>query len=241
VADWRERVHVIPGYGDKILRSVAVILSQERVRWVHWSEPAHPGLRWWASFPLKRWYARIVNKKALGAFGTGIKAVEDIQRWGIRVERTAVLPYSTGELDRDAKRDMDCTRFCADSQALLFLGNLCWRKSTDILLRAFSAALCRTQHSAWKLILVGNDSSNGAYLKLAKKLGIENKILFRGPVPSEKIAGVLRCSRVLVLPSRFDGWGAVLNEAASLGLALIGSDCVGASYHLIEPGLVVSG
>jgi len=78
IPDWRERIHVVPGYGDKILRSLTVVLSKERVRWIHWSEPAHPGLRWWASFPLKLWYARIVNASALGAFGTGIKAVEDI-------------------------------------------------------------------------------------------------------------------------------------------------------------------
>jgi glycosyltransferase involved in cell wall biosynthesis len=39
---------------------------------------------------------------------------------------------------------------------------------------------------------------------------------------------------VLILPSRHDGWGFVLNEAASLGKALIASDGCGAAHHLIE-------
>jgi glycosyltransferase involved in cell wall biosynthesis len=41
---------------------------------------------------------------------------------------------------------------------------------------------------------------------------------------------------VLVLPSRFDGWGVVLNEGASMGLALISTGHCGAAYHLIQPG-----
>ena len=48
---------------------------------------------------------------------------------------------------------------------------------------------------------------------------------------------VMNCDKVFVLPSRFDGWGVVLNEAASMGLALIGSDRSDASYHLIRPGV----
>jgi glycosyltransferase involved in cell wall biosynthesis len=51
-----------------------------------------------------------------------------------------------------------------------------------------------------------------------------------------QMASVLSCGHVLVQPSLYDGWGVVLNEGASSGLALIASDRVGAAYHLIEPG-----
>jgi glycosyltransferase involved in cell wall biosynthesis len=39
---------------------------------------------------------------------------------------------------------------------------------------------------------------------------------------------------VFILPSLFDGWGAVLNEAASVKKPLISTDECGAAYHLID-------
>jgi glycosyltransferase involved in cell wall biosynthesis len=68
-------------------------------------------------------------------------------------------------------------------------------------------------------------------------LGLSDRVLFRGVMPVTAVGSVLAACDVLVLPSRFDGWGVVLNEAASAGLALVASEKVGAAYHLIEPGL----
>ena len=86
------------------------------------------------------------------------------------------------------------------------------------------------------LVLVGNDRSGGVYERLAQSLAIQDRVLFRGPVPPKELGNTLRCGDVLCLPSRVEGWGVVLNEAASMGLALIASESVGAALHLIEPG-----
>ena len=42
---------------------------------------------------------------------------------------------------------------------------------------------------------------------------------------------------VFVLPSRYDGWGVVINQALGAGLPVICSDQVGAGYDLVEEGL----
>ena len=42
---------------------------------------------------------------------------------------------------------------------------------------------------------------------------------------------------VLILPTRYDGWGMVIYEAASIGKALIATDRCGAAYHIIVDGL----
>jgi glycosyltransferase involved in cell wall biosynthesis len=39
-----------------------------------------------------------------------------------------------------------------------------------------------------------------------------------------------------VLPSRYDGWGVVVNQALGAGLPIIASDQVGAAHDLITPG-----
>jgi glycosyltransferase involved in cell wall biosynthesis len=41
----------------------------------------------------------------------------------------------------------------------------------------------------------------------------------------------------MVLPSRFDGWGVVLSEAATEGVALIATESCGGAHDLIDPGL----
>lgn len=234
VGDWRQRIHVHPGYGTAFARALAVELSRSKVAWVHWSEPAYPGLRWWVSFPVKRWYARLVNRHAWGALGNGVRALEDFERWGMRKERFALLPYSPAACDPLASPDPQCERFRSGRQAFLFLGALCRRKAVDVLLAAF-ARVAREQPE-WVLLVVGNDRSGGVYHRLAERLGLKDRVLFRGPVPASQVADVFKSARVLVLPSRFDGWGAVVNEAASMGMALIASDQVGAAYHLLEPG-----
>lgn len=233
VPDWRQRVHVVPGFSVPFTRMLAVRFSTERAAWVHWSEPSRPGLRWWATLPRKRWYARLVNHSALGAFGNGRMAMDDIVRWGVKRERVALLPYSTPGCDQPPTPDEQTIRFVAGRLAFIYAGALIRRKGIDVLLRAF--ANLGSVHAESVLVLVGNDHSGGMYARQAETLGIRDRVLFRGTVPAETIPAVLAAGSVFVLPSRFDGWGVVLNEAAMMGLALIGSYRAGASYHLIRP------
>jgi len=234
VPDWRERIHMVPGYRLRFLRKLVRTLARAGTPWVHWSEPSHLGLKWYLSWPLKRWYARMLNHHALGAFGIGKKALEDFARWGIDPQRMAYLFYASPPCDLEAEPDDECTRFCDGRPAFVFLGRLCRRKGTDVLLRAFARATKPSKE--WRLLLVGPDDSGGSYGQLAEHMGTSEQVLFRGAVSPDALGSVLRTAKVLVLPSRFDGWGVVLNEAASAGLALIASDMAGASHHLIHPG-----
>lgn len=234
VPDWRDRVHVVPGFSVGFTRMLASHFSAVRASWVHWSEASRPGLRWWATLPRKRWYSRLVNRFALGAFGTGTMAMEDFVRWGVHRERVAFLPYSSPACDRTQSPDGDVRLFVAGRTAFVFVGALCHRKGIDVLLRAFAQLGDRGAGSV--LVLVGQDQSAGDYVRQADALGIGDRVLFRGTVRSDAISSVLAAGSVFVLPSRFDGWGVVLNEAAAMGLPLIGSHRAGASHHLIRPG-----
>lgn len=236
IPDWRERIHVHPGYASAFLRALARHLSREGVRWVHWSEPSRssPALQWWLRWPLKRRYARLANRNALGVFGQGSMAIEDFTRWGIQPDRTAMLFYAVAGGNRDALPDPECASFCAGRPAFLFMGGLQRRKGIDLLLKAY-ANIARLDNR-WTLLLAGPDSSGNTYAKIAKQLKIDSRLLFLGSISPDRRWSVLQASKVLLLPSRFDGWGVVVNEAASMGRAIIASNRVGASYHLVEPG-----
>jgi glycosyltransferase involved in cell wall biosynthesis len=51
---------------------------------------------------------------------------------------------------------------------------------------------------------------------------------FRGTIPFGETQNIVSTYDVLVLPSRYDGWGVVVNEALCAGVPVICSDQVGA-------------
>jgi glycosyltransferase involved in cell wall biosynthesis len=239
LADWRERVHIIPGYSRCEHRRLAARFADAGVPWAHWSECSRPVWRAWVTWPIKRWYAAMVNRSALGAFGQGVLAVRDFRRWGIRPEKISHLYYSIGGVSNTTPADRATAAFANGRTAFVFVGALSHRKACDVLLRAF-AQVRASRCSAGQppvLVLVGDGPQAREYHRLAARLQLAGSVLFRGSLPLAVIGSVLCCCQVLVLPSRFDGWGCALNEGASAGLALVATDQCGAAYHILQPGL----
>jgi glycosyltransferase involved in cell wall biosynthesis len=233
--DWKSRIHIVPGYGATFLRRLALFLSRNKAAWIHWSEPAAPGIRWWMGYLRKRRYGELVNNSALGAMAIGETARQDFLRWGIKAEKIHLLPYSVAGFTHFEKDEI-VARFCSRfACTFLFLGVLCRRKGVDHLLKAFKKVVDRTPDVG--LVLAGLDLRDGAYERLSERLGLKGNVLFPGVLPSAHIGSVLYSCQVLVLPSRFDGWGMVINEAASAGKALIATTACGAAHHLIKDGV----
>jgi glycosyltransferase involved in cell wall biosynthesis len=229
--DWRERLHVVPGYGAIFLLRLALKLSLAQAAWVNWCEPSRDWPRWYLTYPLKRAYAALINRRALGALAIGSMARDDFMRWGVSERLIRFLPYSSAGLE-----SLPYAARAAVSGGLprfVFVGALCHRKGIDVLLRAFHEVW--RHHPAARLRLVGYDESDGVYRRLAAEMGITQAVEFSGSIPASLIANIIGDCDVLVLPSRFDGWGMVLNEGASLGKALIATNACGAAHHLIVP------
>jgi glycosyltransferase involved in cell wall biosynthesis len=230
--DWRERIHVVPGYGVAFLMRLAWFLSRQRLPWVHWSEHSEPTLHSHITFLVKRAYGRLVRRHALGALAIGELARAEFIRWGINAERIRFLPYAVPPVERHAGtgavRADEGTRF-------LFLGQLIPRKGIDILLAAMKNVLAAYPKA--RLELAGTDRSGGAYARTAARLGIARAVDFTGVIDASRVGDVLGRCDVFILPSRHDGWGVVINEAASAGKAIIASEGCGAAHHLVSPGV----
>lgn len=231
IKKWRDGIHIIPGYGTKFLRELSLFLSANEIKWVHWSEKASPGLRWWVSYPLKRAHAIRVNRHALGALAIGATASDDFVRWGIKPNKIAHLPYSISGVEWRAP-DQGIADFSAGRRVFLYVGSLYRGKGVDLLIDAF--AQIASMSPEWCLVLVGNDRTNGQYARQANRLGIAERVLFRGVIQSTDIGSAFSAADVLVLPSRYDGWGMVVNEAAAMGLPLVVSDAAGAAWHVVD-------
>ena len=241
VDEWQERIHIISGYFSSELIDW---FCKHDIPWCHWSEM--PGIRLAGllgyRMPLfrlfnpmmlacKRKEGRRIKNHALGAFGQGRLAHRAFRLMGVPERMIADLYYvPSGLLEAEACVEM--LSFSKGRKIFLAVGALCRRKGIDVLLKAFE----RLGTEDWCLVLCGLDRANGIYQSLAQKLGIADRVLFLGVYPVDRISEVYSAADVFVLPSRFDGWGAVLNEAASLGLPLIGTDLCGGSWHVVVDG-----
>lgn len=108
-----------------------------------------------------------------------------------------------------------------------FVGSLINLKGVDILLHAL-ANITADKH-AWILEIHGDGCELSNLKSLAKELQIENRVFWHGKFPSCEISQRIGRLDALVLPSRKDGWGAVVNEALLCGVPVIVSDACGAA------------
>ena len=70
---------------------------------------------------------------------------------------------------------------------------------------------------------------------LAKRLGVEDVVNFKGNVPNEEILKAMRQHEIFLFTSdRYEGWGAVVNESMSNGCAIVASDAVGSVPYLVK-------
>jgi glycosyltransferase involved in cell wall biosynthesis len=116
--------------------------------------------------------------------------------------------------------------------ALTFVGQLVPGKRLDLLLRALWG--CRS--GEWTLRIIGDGSERLQLEKLACELDLHRKVVFTGALSNSFVRKELANSDLFVLPSRWDGWGAVVNEALMSGTPVICSSFCGAA-DLIQNGL----
>lgn len=110
----------------------------------------------------------------------------------------------------------------------LFCGQMIARKGVDILLEAFQRL-----GGAARLLLVGREAELPQLLA-PLPAHIRERITYAGFQAPEELPRFFAQADVFVLPSRYDGWGVVVNQALGAGLPIVCSDMVGAGRDLVE-------
>ncbi len=179
---------------------------------------------------LEKYLLMPCNTKKVSLLAIGQGSEEDyremgMSRWNYRQFVFSVLPPSVRE--RKCERKNKYVR-------LVFCGSLCKRKGVDLLVKAICGSSFLKEHV--HLTLIGDGPLGQDLERACKDAGIQETVSFCGSQPQETCYSNLLNQDVLVLPSRFDGWGAVVNEAMEAGLAVIVSDRVGARRPLVQHG-----
>lgn len=107
----------------------------------------------------------------------------------------------------------------------IFVGSLIKLKRVDILIKA----IAKLKHNNIELWIVGNGNEKKHLQSLANQLLPQKKLRWFGVVSSDKIQNMIYKCDCLVLPSYYDGWGAVVSESLMVGTPVICSDKCGSS------------
>jgi glycosyltransferase involved in cell wall biosynthesis len=126
-------------------------------------------------------------------------------------------------------------------QRILHIGKFEYKKSQDVVLRAFRRLLEIDPDVS--LVLIGATGPELDQTRtLISDLGLESKVELHVNVPHEQLPAFMETADIFVLPSRVEPFGIVLLEAGAAGLPVIATR-VGGIPELIEherTGLLIS-
>jgi glycosyltransferase involved in cell wall biosynthesis len=182
-------------------------------------------------------------EQAAAIHATSAIEAEEIQKFGWRLPRIAVVPNGVDAIEQEARQtppSADIAALAGQQPLVLFFGRLAQVKGLDRLLRAFA----RTQRGS--LAIVGNDYEGLAagLSDMARQLKIDDRVRIvpRTITDADKEC-MFAAARVFVLPSYSESFGNVVLEAMQRGLPVIVTSEVGAAEVVRESGggLVASG
>src|ERR1700682_1555405 len=119
----------------------------------------------------------------------------------------------------------------AESRVILFCAKLQPRKRPFDLLRAFAKANLDNA----LLVYAGEGPLRAQLEAEAGSLGIAEKVKFLGFLNQSQLPAIYAASDLMVLPSEYEPFAVVVNEASCCGCAVAASDHVGAARDLILP------
>jgi glycosyltransferase involved in cell wall biosynthesis len=112
------------------------------------------------------------------------------------------------------------------TRRLLFVGQCIWREGLDQLLVALASMPPSTP--GWVLDVVGVGTESYVFMQLAERLDLVDRVRFRGVMRGKDLERLYEKANLVVVPSRWDGWGMSVNEALFAGVPVAATTACGA-------------
>src|SRR5665811_1856154 len=98
-----------------------------------------------------------------------------------------------------------------DSFNIVCVGTLNENKNQSLVLEAVK------ELKAIRVQFIGDGPLRNELENTVKEYGLSQIIYFKGNISNDLVLKNIMNADVMVLPSKYDGWGAVVNEALSVG------------------------
>jgi glycosyltransferase involved in cell wall biosynthesis len=175
-----------------------------------------------------------------GVLTCGSRGVEYFARYGVPRDRVFLFPYEPDYAAIAAvtadQVELARSRYGLDARRrhIIFSGRLADQKRPDLLLDAYSVVA--RERPEWDLVIAGTGPDEAA-LRARVPADVTGRVHWLGFIDdATTLTALYKVCDVLVLPSWFEPWGVVINEAVAAGLAVVASDAVGAAAELVRDG-----
>lgn len=138
---------------------------------------------------------------------------KDIFEWGYFIDSKNLLSQLSTKNKQTTK------------PSVLFVGRIDKNKNIDLLAKLIN----KHKNLIEKFTIIGDGPNNNRLQSYIEVLGY---IDYKGILPNVEVQNIMNKHDLLILPSQYDGWGAVINEALHSGIQVIASENCGASVLL---------
>lgn len=198
-------------------------------RWLKrgWLNVLSPTLRqWWMN------YMRFYHNKPFYKLCSSAFVANDDNKLGAYHRRHFKWGYFTGvdcDFDVEASPDVSTTEITP----LMWCSRFLSLKHPELAVKLAK----RLKDEGYRFVLdfYGSGEVEQKTRDMVDKLCLNDVVRFHGAIPNEQVLKEMSRHKIFLFTSdRFEGWGAVANEAMSQGCALVGSDAIGSVPYLIE-------
>lgn len=168
---------------------------------------------------LYRFYGVVLRRRIAGVFAISTLAASQYRSIGIPKEKIFPFGYFVPHSAHSCSEALSVLSSRKPGLRLIFVGTLIARKGLDVLIEAVRSL--HKKGASVSLDVYGpGDSSRFDF--------DQSTVSYCGLIPFGCSQAVIGKYDLLVLPSRYDGWGVVVNEALMAGVPVICSNRVGA-------------
>lgn len=165
----------------------------------------------------------LFRKKVTGVLAISEKARTQYEKSGMSSDK--IFRYGYFIPNQIESHQLGAKLGSQSTMRLIFIGNIIPRKGVELLIKAVTDI--RQAGFLVELDLYGSKMENSIELDF-------DGINYKGTIPFGTAESVCIDYHALILPSFYDGWGVVVNEAINAGIAVICSSAVGAKLLVEE-------
>ena len=171
-------------------------------------------------------------------FSSGATTDDYLIHYGARVEGIFRYPFSSlcrgdilsAPVPKCKKKGLRQSLGLTGTNVTLSVGQFVPRKGFDVLLRSWASL-----PGDWELYIIGGEAPI-EYLQLRETLGLSN-VHFLPFVARDELSSYYEAADLFVLPTRYDIWGLVINEAMAKGLPVVTTERCVAGMELVRDGV----
>lgn len=223
----KNALHIFGGiWAEKYFFMALLLLKWLKANYLIYSEAPIPNKK---RSVLKRFFlqngfnfiARKLLQDTKGCLAVGKSGEDFFKKLG--VDENRILPFgyfrnlSLGEKQKIHKNKIE----------LIFVGQLIERKGIALLIDAIFAL--KKDFNNFSLTIIGSGKLEATILNQIQHYQLKNYVKLLGTIPANEVPKFIQQADLLILPSDFDGWGMVVNEAILCRTPVLVSDACGAT------------